>query len=128
MSIARSLTSYVGIGAGGALSYVLLSSLLSYLAVAPWLASFASYVMLIPVVYDVQRRVAFQSDAPHRSAFPKYLSTQLLGITLSAVLPPFLSDHGNLPPPVGFVGVAAVIAVTSFFLLQFWAFKGVQET
>ena len=128
MSTARAVTFYVGIGTAGALSYVLLSSLLCYLKLPPWLASFASYVVLVPIVYGAQRGVAFQSDAPHRSAFPKYLSTQLLGIALSVLLPQFVSAYGNFPPPASFAGVAAAIAVTNFFFLKFWAFKGTRET
>ena len=119
----RTTAAFLLVGASGALAYVLLSSLLEHYGLSPTLASVASYLICIPIVYLAQRKIAFRSDAPHRAALPKYVAAQLLGVALAAVLPGAMMAQFNAPAPLAFAAVAATIAVTNFLLLRFWAFS-----
>ncbi len=120
-SALQTLVSFVGIGIAGAAAYVILATVLAVMGLAPWLASMLSYGALIPLVYIGQRTLTFRSEVAHRSSFPKYIASQVLGLGLSVTLPYLVANR--LPPVVAFATVALTIAVTNFFLLKWWAFR-----
>lgn len=119
----RTTAAYLSVGASAALTYVLLSSLLTHYGVTPAVASVASYLICLPIGYLAQRTLTFKSDAPHRSALPRYMAAQLFGIVLAAILPDAMMARLDAPPPVAFAAVAGMIAVTNFLMLRFWAFS-----
>ena len=114
---------FFGVGAAGAVGYVLLSTMLSAAGIEAWISSLSSYLGLIPIVYLAQRNLAFRIKTSHRSSFPKYIVTQILGLMLSAVLPYFFTGATSAPPFFVFIGVALVITTISFLLLNFWTFR-----
>ena len=121
----KTFMGYLGVGGSGAVAYVVIASGLSQLGMRPWAAGAITYAALIPCVYVAQRRFAFSSDAPHRSAFPRYLTLQGLGFCLAWLLPLLLD--GVLPTPIIFLSTAGSVAVVNFFLMKFWAFAPLQK-
>jgi putative flippase GtrA len=118
----RSVISYFGVGAAGALAYVVLSTVMTTLTgVSPWICSVLVYLGLILPVYFAQHRLTFRSQQAHRTSLPRYIAIQMLGVFLAAILPRLLSASA-LPPGAIFAAVALTIAVTNYGLLRFWAF------
>ncbi len=118
----RTLAKFVGVGAAGAGVYIVLSSILHVFGLEAWIASFVSYLVLIPTVYLAQRNFTFGSRASHLSSFPKYVATQILGLTLSAIVPFRLEESNAVPATASFVLVATIIALVNFILAKYWAF------
>jgi putative flippase GtrA len=119
----RSLSTFFIVGIAGAFAYVILSSVLTTIIGLAYIASIISYCVLIPIVYSAQRTFTFRSVANHRVVFPKYVATQLIGLSISGVLPYILRGIAQKSPIVVFVLVAMVVPIANFVLLRFWAFK-----
>jgi putative flippase GtrA len=111
------------VGAGSAMGYILLATLLVNCGVTPWLASGAAYFVFIPLAYILQRNFAFRSLAVHFHAFPRYLIIQAVGAWLSVALPYVLGSYEVFPSAVMFGIVAVSGAAVTFFLMKLWAFK-----
>lgn len=119
----RSLSTFFIVGVAGAVAYVILSSGLTTIIGIAYIASIISYCVLTPIVYLAQRTFTFRSVASHRVVFPKYVATQLIGLSISGVLPYTFRDIAQKTPIVVFVLVAMVVPIANFVLLRFWAFK-----
>jgi putative flippase GtrA len=119
----RSISMFFMVGVAGAVAYVILSSILTLTIGVPYDASILSYIILIPIVYLAQRAFSFQSSTPHRNAFPKYVVTQLIGLSISGVLPYWFRDAAVKMPIIVFGLVVIVVAMSNFILLRFWAFR-----
>lgn len=117
----RSLIYFIGVGGFVASAYVILATFLSQVGVATWLASAGSYLVLIPVGYIGQYRLAFASKSSHLTALPRYLLLQAVGLTLSWLLPLLLAQS-QISPPLIFVSVAGSVAAINFILMKTWAF------
>ena len=118
------LLAFVMIGGGGALAFVVLSSLLvlAGTGLAHWLVNALCYGALIGPVYLLHRRFSFASHAPHHQALPRYLAVQAMALVLAAVFS--FVVHGVLAVPTVFASML-VIALTSginFAVLRSWAF------
>lgn len=119
----RSALSYFGVGAAGALAYVVLSTaLVTFTDVSPWAGSLLVYAGLILPVYLAQYRLAFRSRQAHRTSFPRYVMIQVFGMLLAAGLPRLLTGISDVTPGIIFAAVAIAIAVTNYSLARFWAF------
>ena len=117
------LVTFTGVGVAGAAAYVALSTLLVTLGIAAWVASLVSYAVLIPVIYLAQRNFTFRSRVQHRSSFPKYFATQLLGLALAGVVPFFVVEDGRSSAILAFVLVVFLVPALTFILLRFWTFS-----
>jgi putative flippase GtrA len=116
--------SFLLIGAGAALSFVLVSSAAIWgLPQAPrWIVSAICYGAFIVPVYLLHRRFSFNSDAPHGRALPRYVIAQLTSLCLASFFS-FVA-YGALGLPT-FGAAVLVIALTSgvqFMVLRRWAF------
>lgn len=123
-TIVGQLMTFIGIGAAGAISFVVLSSLVIWAdtGLAPWLTNAACYAGLILPVYLLQRRYSFRSEASHAQALPRYLAVQGMALLLAALFS-FVA-HGLMALPTVFASLL-VIGLTSgvnFVVLQSWAF------
>lgn len=119
----RDLAWFLAVGTLGAGLYVAFAAGLHRLGLATVPASAMGYGLCIPIVYLAQHSLAFRSDASHRSAFPRYVAVQMLGLSLAALLPAFFERGLGLPPAAVFAGVAVTTPACSFLLLRFWAFR-----
>ena len=53
----RMMARFIVVGAAGAGAYVVLSSILHVLGLSAWIASLASYLVLVPTVHLAQRNI-----------------------------------------------------------------------
>jgi putative flippase GtrA len=115
---------FVCIGGAGALSFVVLSSVVIWMntGLEAWVTNTACYAALILPVYGLQRRFSFRSSAGHRQALPRYMAVQGSALLLAALFSSLI--HGVLAVPTVFASLL-VIALTSgvnFVVLRNWAF------
>jgi putative flippase GtrA len=118
----RMVISFIVLGAAGAAAYVVLSSILHALGFPTWIASFSSYLTLVPVLYLAQRNITFESRSSHFSSFPKYVVTQIVGLMLSALVPYQVAHSTGDPAFRAFASVAIAVALVNFMLMKFWTF------
>lgn len=116
--------SFLLIGAGAAIGFVILSTLLVGLlpAVESWAVSSACYAAFILPVYLLHRRFTFASDVAHRRALPRYVFVQAMALTLASLFS--FVFHGTLAMP-SLPAAMLVIALTSginYLVLKGWAF------
>lgn len=120
----KELVQFLTIGAGAALLFVVLSSVIISLrtGVENWVVNTACYGLMIVPVYLLHRRYSFQSDAAHRQALPRYMAVQGMALLLAALFSYVI--HGVLTVPALTASIL-VIALTSginFMVLRSWAF------
>jgi putative flippase GtrA len=120
ISAIRTLGSFLAVGGMGALSYVLLATILTHAGLPAWLASGSSYAVVTPITYIGQQRFTFRAATTHRVAFPRYLAIQLVGFSLAWIIPLALAPA--VDPTAAFVLVAVSVAGLSFFMMKHWAF------
>lgn len=113
---------FLSVGGIGALGYIALSYLIVLSGLTPWLSSFIAYLLSIPVVFFMQRYLVFQGAPANPNTFFKYLTAQLIGLGLSAVLPLFLEIFST-PLVFSFISVSATSAFISYLLQSRWVFR-----
>jgi putative flippase GtrA len=118
------LSSFILIGAGAALAFVLVSS--TAVALMPfaqaWIVSSICYAGFIVPVYLLHRRFSFRSQALHREALPRYVAVQGLALVLASLFGHLF--HGVMAWP-SMPAALLVVALTSgvnFLVLKAWAF------
>jgi putative flippase GtrA len=118
------ILNFVGIGASGALTFVLLSTAIIGLntGVPAWIVNVVCYAALIGPIYLLQRRFSFQSDAPHIQALPRYVAVQCMALALAAVFSYVVHGTMNLPTVVASLLVIGLTSGVNFVVLRSWAF------
>ena len=118
------LLAFVLVGAGGALAYVVLTTLLMSLGVPwpRWVSGAACYGVLVVPVYLTHRRFSFQSDTQHRVALPRYVAVQTMAVGLAALFSWLFFSVFGVPSLYGSVLVIVLIAAVNFTVLRLWAF------
>lgn len=122
-----SLNWFFLIGVSSSAIYIVLSSVLNYYFLPAWQASVISFSACIPFAYYAQKSLAFQSNSPHRRAFPRYIVVQVMGLCLSAVIPRLLVTV-NLSyemTVVVFILVAGSTSLLSYLIHQRWTYSEV---
>lgn len=122
--IGASLLKFIGIGAGAAATFIVLSTLIISLdtGLADWLVNTGCYGAMIVPVYLLHRRFSFQSDASHAQALPRYVAVQASALLLAAVFS--FAVHGlfTLPSALASMLVIALTSGVNFMVLRSWAF------
>ncbi len=123
-SAAAGMVPFLLVGGIAALCFVGLSTLMVGLrsGLPDWLTSALCYAVMIVPVYLAQRRFAFRSGAPHRLALPRYVTVQVAGLALAAVLSFICYEVLGMPSPVAASLVIVFTSGASFVLLRLWAF------
>lgn len=118
------LLSFIGIGGGAALVFVLVSALAVGLptGLPKWVVSAACYAAFIGPVYLLHRRYSFRSSAPHLRALPRYVAVQLTAVALAALFSWIAYGVIGLPSLFAALLVAALTAGVNFVVLRRWAF------
>jgi putative flippase GtrA len=118
------LMRFVGIGALGALAFVVLSSIIIGMRTGfeNWMVNTACYAALIGPVYLLHRRFSFQSNAAHRRALPRYLTVQGMALLLAALFSYVAHGVFMLPTLAASLVVIALTASINFVILRTWAF------
>jgi len=110
------------VGGTAALAFAGMAGLFTQYGFRPWYASCLAYVFVLPFAYLAQKRLAFKSDAAHRVALPKYVSTQILAFVLSACFSKILFGMIAINPYLGFALISSAVAVMNYFILELWTF------
>ena len=120
-----SLVQFIGIGASGALAFVVLSSAVIWLqtGVAHWIVNTVCYAALIGPVYLFHRRFSFQSDASHWQAVPRYLAVQGMALALAALFSYVVHGVLTLPTIAASLLVISLTSSVNFIVLRGWAFS-----
>jgi putative flippase GtrA len=118
------LVSFICVGGGAAIAFVVLSATLVTLApgIAPWLVNGACHVALVLPVYALHRRFSFHSSAPHRQALPRYVAVQALSVGLVALFSMLVYRLLLVEPVIAASLVTALTSGVSFILLKAWVF------
>lgn len=122
--VLASLVSFILIGGGAALSFVLVSSVAVRLptGLPNWAVSAICYAAFILPVYLLQRRFSFRSEAPHRHALPRYVVVQLGGLAAATVFSWLAYNNFGLPTPFAALLVIGLTSGVNFMILRLWAF------
>jgi len=112
------------VGGSGAVAFVLLSNIAIALGtgIPDWIVSTLTYAALILPVYAMHRKLSFQSDAPHRSALPKYIFVQVSGLCLASLFSYVFYAMFGLHSAFASVLVIGLTSGVNFFVLRLWAF------
>ena len=115
---------FIGIGAGGALAFVVLSTIMITLNPdAPeWLVNAACYASTILPVYLLHRRFSFVSDASHWQALPRYLAVQGMALLLAALFTFVIHGVMALPTVLASMLVIMLTSGVNYVVLRSWAF------
>ena len=120
--------SFIGVGAGGALAFVVLSTLMITLnpGAPEWVVNAACYASTILPVYLLHRRFSFDSDASHWQALPRYLAVQGMALVLAALFTFVI--HGVLALPTVFASMLVIMLTSgvNYVVLRSWAFARAQ--
>lgn len=117
----RTVATFISIGTAAAVAYIFLSYFLTQTGLKPWIASVASYAVFVPIVYNAQKILTFQSNATHGESFPRYVITQAAALLLSAALP-YLFFQIQIPVELSFIAVAVLATLVNFLLQNYWVF------
>jgi putative flippase GtrA len=123
--IKHSATWFTLVGIAAAMShYVVAVVLESVFNAVPANANVLGFICAFPVSYFGHRRFSFVShNTQHRQALPKFLLIAVGGFLTNQALVLLLLRFTGLPfwLVLGFVMV--VVALSTYFLSRFWAFK-----
>jgi len=123
--LSSQMIAFALIGAGGALSFVLVSSALIGLGTGlpNWVTSALCYAAFVLPIYLLHRRYTFVSSASHGSAFPRYVAVQVSGVTLAALFSFVAYNVFGLPAFPASIAVTALTSGVNFVVLKLWAFS-----
>ena len=112
---------FVAVGGAFASLYVILATVLTdWLDLAHWAASGSAYLLVIPPAYMAQKKLAFESSANDRTAFPRYLVLQLASLCAASGNAYFMSISVNFDPVLVYIASAGIAIITNFLLIKFW--------
>ncbi|MEO5807806.1 GtrA family protein [Devosia sp.] len=126
-TVLEGLLLFVGIGAGAAFGFVVLSNLMLALptGLANWLVSALCYAEFIVPVYLMHRRFSFDSSAPHYQALPRYVAVQAMALLLATAFSYLVYGMLVVPTLVASMLVIALTSGVNFIILRTWAFARV---
>lgn len=120
---------FLAIGAGAALGFVVVSSILTALTDGPpdWVVSAMCYAGFILPVYLLHRRFTFASDVEHRLALPRYAAVQLIALLLATLFGYVFHGTMGLPSLPAAVLVIALTSGVNYLVLKGWAFAAARR-
>ena len=90
-------------------------------------ANIAGFVAAFPVSYFGHRKLSFAGqDASHFQSLPRFLSVAVLGFLANQTLVLNALQYTKMPFWFALGLVMVVVAVSTYLLSKFWAFKGAQ--
>lgn len=118
---------FLVVGGGTALGYFLLLLAADWLGLPPLFSHPMAYGLAFAVAYGLQRQWTFRAAAPHATALPRYLLTQLLCGCLAGILG-HAAQAADWPAVASAVAVTVAVSGLSFLLSSRWAFKTVHTS
>lgn len=124
MSTAIGLATYLLIGGLGAVSYVIIGTILTDVAgLTASLSSLVAYAILIPILYVLQRVVTFKPARVLGRMFWRYLAVQVGALLASSVVVGILVSGFGIAAFPAFSISALVIGVGSYLVHRTWTFS-----
>lgn len=119
-----SLLGFVGVGALAALVHYVVALLSHYCGLTPANSNWLGFACAFPVSYWGHRTWSFKnSQAAHISAFSKFFVVALLGFLGNQALLWLGLHYTPLPFWLVLGLVMVVVALSTYVLSRFWAFK-----
>lgn len=109
-------------GAGTAVHYLVLVTLVALLGITPGRAAFAGATVGACVVYLLNRRYTFASQCSHQQTLPRFALLAAVGALLNGVLVGLLSAAGMYFLLAQIIATAAIL-VLNFFVSKLWIFQ-----
>lgn len=125
VGLGTQLLSFLVIGAGAAMGFVVLSRLMlsAPLGLSSWVVSSMCYGLFVLLAYAAHRRFSFHSSAPHGRALAIYLAVQVSGLALAIMFSWLAYGVFALPTTVAALSVICLTAGVNFMVLKAWAFR-----
>ena len=123
-SVWMQLATYLVIGAIASGAYVWLCTAFAGLntGVPAWATNSLAYSIFLIPAYLANRRFAFQSDAPHRRALPRYVTVQVGSIIVTGLFSYVSYNVWGLETAQGALVALLLTAGVKFVVLRAWAF------
>lgn len=124
----KSISWFTIIGALAALTHYIVAVSFEYSALFTAAhANIAGFVAAFPVSYFGHRTFSFAGqDASHRQSLPRFLSVALLGFLANQTLVLSAIEYTKLPFWFALGVVMVLVAISTYLLSKFWAFKGTE--
>jgi putative flippase GtrA len=124
-SFKRSAYWFIAVGASAALVHYIIAVAIEHFALMPpALANIAGFISAFPVSYLGHRSLSFaQQDASHQQALPRFLLVAIMGFCANQTLLLFCLNYTKLPFWLALGLVMVIIAVSTYALSRYWAFK-----
>lgn len=122
----KQIAIFVTIGGGAAFITAVLTwlGLNTFPNVSKPIVTVFVYALMILPVYFLQHRFSFGGKSEHKSALPKYVSVQMVSVSISFILSWLFLVVLKLPNSIGSFIVVATTSIGSFIALKLWAFAG----
>jgi putative flippase GtrA len=112
------------VGALAALTHYCVAVLLEYRGASAHVANISGFLSAFPVSYFGHRFFSFASQkSPHHLALPKFFLVAVSGFVANHLMLLALLTFTSLPFWLALAIVMVVVAVSTYFLSRFWAFK-----
>jgi putative flippase GtrA len=128
-TVLRQGAGFVAVGGLSMVGFILVSTLAlgANTGLPDWLVSSLCYAGFVGPAYLAHRRFAFRSAKSHSRALPRYVGVQVIATALASLLSVLASSVIGLPPLLGSVAIAGIVAANSFILSRFWVFAAKRE-
>jgi putative flippase GtrA len=125
MNHSRSLSWFGIIGSLAALvHYCVAVSLEGFMHISPAYSNIAGFVLAFPVSYFGHSKLSFANhQSSHQEALPKFFAVALAGFIANQILVLGLMHLFKLPFWLILGVVMVIVAITSYLMSRFWAFK-----
>lgn len=124
-SLKRSAYWFIAVGASAALVHYIVAVVIEHFSLAtPALANIIGFCSAFPVSYFGHRSLSFaQQDTIHQQALPRFLIVAITGFCANQTLLLFCLQYTKLPFWLALGLVMVIIAVSTYMLSRYWAFK-----
>jgi putative flippase GtrA len=124
-SLKHSAYWFMVVGASAALvHYVIAVTIEHFSLLTPALANMAGFISAFPVSYFGHSSLSFaQQDTSHQQSLPRFLLVAITGFCANQSLLIFCLNHTNLPFWFVLGLVMVIIAISTYVLSRYWAFK-----
>ena len=116
---------FLFVGGFGAVTYFVVPTYICRAGIPEWIASGATCLALIPIIYCIQKRFVFSSNTSHGATFARYFGARAVGLSISIVLPLILVGL-DVQPEVSFGFVVVVSGVVGYIFQSRWVFPSPQ--
>lgn len=111
------------VGGSFSLIYSLTTAgLIGFAGTPAFVTSVIVYLLCIPAAYYFQKRFAFGVETARRAAFPLYVATQALGLSIVSGATALFVTHVFWADTLLLLTASAVAAVISFLITRFVTF------